>query len=78
MNLKFSAADPAFRVEVREFLRDRLPRDMAARAYAGFTPPPKQDLVDWNRILFEKGWAAPHWPVEHGGTGQASATTIAC
>ena len=69
MNLKFSAADHAFRAEVRRFLQDRLPRDMAARTFSGFTPPPKQDLADWNRILFEKGWAAPHWPVEYGGTG---------
>ncbi|MDB5550011.1 MAG: acyl-CoA dehydrogenase-like, partial [Tardiphaga sp.] len=29
----------------------------------------KQDLVDWTRILNTKGWAGPHWPVEHGGTG---------
>ncbi len=69
MNLEFGPADREFRDEVRQFLRERLPRDMAARAYAGFTPPPKDDLAQWNRILFEKGWAAPHWPVEYGGTG---------
>ena len=23
----------------------------------------------WQRILNDKGWAAPAWPVEHGGTG---------
>ena len=69
MNLEFSAEDHAFRAEVRQFLAEHLPRDMAARTYAGFTPPSKQDLADWNRILFQKGWAAPHWPVEYGGTG---------
>ena len=42
---------------------------MAARAHHGFTPPSKADLQRWNRILFDKGWAAPHWPVEYGGTG---------
>ena len=46
MNLEFSAEDRAFRAEVRQFLAERLPRDMAARTYAGFTPPSKQDLVD--------------------------------
>jgi pimeloyl-CoA dehydrogenase large subunit len=29
----------------------------------------KDDLVRWTRILAEKGWAVPHWPVEYGGTG---------
>lgn len=23
----------------------------------------------WQRILFEKGWGAPNWPIEYGGTG---------
>jgi alkylation response protein AidB-like acyl-CoA dehydrogenase len=23
----------------------------------------------WHRILLKKGWAAPNWPTEHGGTG---------
>ena len=69
MNLEFSAEDAAFRDEVRQFLREQLPRDMAARTYCGFTPPLRQDLKQWNRVLYEKGWAAPHWPIEHGGTG---------
>jgi alkylation response protein AidB-like acyl-CoA dehydrogenase len=69
MNFEFSAEDAAFRNEVRQFLREHLPARMAAREYHGFTPPRKEDLQQWNRILFEKGWAAPHWPVEYGGTG---------
>ena len=23
----------------------------------------------WHKILYEKGWVAPHWPKEVGGTG---------
>lgn len=69
MNFEFSAEDAAFRNEVRQFLHEHLPARMAAREYHGFTPPRKEDLQQWNRILFEKGWAAPHWPVEYGGTG---------
>lgn len=69
MNFEFSAEDAAFRTEVRQFLREHLPRQIAAREYYGFTPPRKEDLQQWNRTLFEKGWAAPHWPVEYGGTG---------
>ena len=22
----------------------------------------------WQKLLFDKGWAAPEWPVEYGGT----------
>ncbi len=69
MKLELSAADETFRQEVRAFLRERLPPDLSARAYHGFTPPLKEDLQRWNRILFEQGWAAPHWPVQYGGTG---------
>jgi alkylation response protein AidB-like acyl-CoA dehydrogenase len=69
MKLEFSPADEAFRQEVRAFLREHLPPALAARGYRAFTPPSKGDLQRWNRILFEKGWSAPHWPVEYGGTG---------
>lgn len=69
MNLEFNADDAAFRDEVRQFLREHLPASMAAREYQGFTPPLRDDLQQWNRVLYEKGWAAPHWPVQYGGTG---------
>ncbi len=29
----------------------------------------KQDVVAWQRILGERGWAAPHWPKAYGGAG---------
>jgi len=69
MKLELSAEDEAFRGEVRQFLRDHLPADMRARTYHGFAPPTQDDLQRWNRVLFDKGWAAPHWPVQYGGTG---------
>jgi len=28
-----------------------------------------ESAMRWQQILFEKGWVAPDWPVEHGGTG---------
>lgn len=69
MQFQYSAADEAFRQEVRTFLATHLPADMAHRHALGFHPAPKQDLLRWNRVLAERGWAAPHWPREHGGTG---------
>ena len=69
MEFSFSKADEAFRVEVRAFLAEHLPKDLAHRHYYGYHPVLKDDLQRWNRILHEKGWAAPHWPVEYGGPG---------
>lgn len=68
MNLKFSPEDEAFRKEVRAFVRASVPPDMARRTRQNVHPN-KADLKLWNRILHEKGWVAPHWPKEFGGTG---------
>ncbi len=69
MNLHLSPADEAFRAEVRAFLHDKLPADVARRSRIGMHPPHNDDRVWWNQVLNECGWAAPAWPVEHGGTG---------
>jgi pimeloyl-CoA dehydrogenase len=72
MDLSFTPAQLEFRDEVRRFIRERLPRDIRERLRLGH-PPRKQDTVTWQRILNEKGWAAPHWPRAFGGCelGQA-------
>ncbi|CAA2110342.1 acyl-CoA dehydrogenase family protein [Variovorax paradoxus] len=72
MNLEPTASQAAFRAEVRRFVKERLPTDIRERLRLGH-PPRKQDTVAWQRILHEKGWAAPHWPREYGGAelGQA-------
>ena len=70
MDMDFSPADAAFREEVRDFLAEKLPqhlRDGARRTPGVFVEP---DIgMEWHRILYEKGWVAPHWPKEDGGTG---------
>jgi pimeloyl-CoA dehydrogenase len=72
MNLEPTASQAAFRAEVRRFVKERLPTDIRERLRLGH-PPRKQDTVAWQRILHEKGWAAPHWPRKYGGAelGQA-------
>ena len=68
MDFTRDPADSAFREEVRAFLRDNLPEDMARRNLRGYHAT-KSDMQAWTRILHRKGWAAPAWPVEYGGTG---------
>lgn len=66
MDLDLTTEQRAFRDEVRTFIRSRLPAEIRERLRAGH-PPRKQDTVTWQRILNERGWAAPHWPRRYGG-----------
>lgn len=66
MNLDLTTEQSAFRDEVRAFIRARLPQDIRERLRQGYLPR-KQDTVRWQRILAERGWAAPHWPRAYGG-----------
>ncbi len=67
MDLTFTAAESAFREELREWLGANPPDP----------EPPREDGEDahyewrraWQRRLYDGGWAAPHWPVEYGGRG---------
>lgn len=69
MNLHLNPDLEKFRAEVRAFIKDNLPEDVAYRARKGVHPPNEEDRRLWNRILSEKGWAAPGWPKEYGGPG---------
>lgn len=68
MDFSLSNEEQSFRDEVRAFLTERLPEDIARRFARGYHVP-RDDLKRWQAILHEKGWSAPHWPVEYGGTG---------
>ncbi|MET0340680.1 MAG: acyl-CoA dehydrogenase family protein, partial [Polyangiales bacterium] len=68
MDLEFSKEELAFREEVRSFVTTKLPTDIRDKVDNG-QPLAKNDWVRWQKILFEKGWIAPNWPVEYGGTG---------
>jgi hypothetical protein len=68
MDLNYSAEELAFRDEVRSWLRANLPQDLREKVenYAHLS---KEDVMRWHRILAKKGWIAPAWPKEWGGTG---------
>ena len=68
MDLRFSDEDLALRAEVREFIRARLPADVHRKMVEGRALR-KDEIVQWQRVLNEKGWATPGWPREHGGPG---------
>ena len=66
MDLRFTPEDVAFRDEVRDFFRTEIPASIRAKVSEG-RPLAREDYVTSQRILNAKGWAVPHWPVEHGG-----------
>ena len=68
MKLQFSAADEAFRLEVRAFVKEHLPADIRRKVELGLRLE-HADYVTWFRILEARGWLTPGWPVEHGGPG---------
>jgi alkylation response protein AidB-like acyl-CoA dehydrogenase len=68
MDLEYSKEELAFRDEVRSFVEQKLPADIRTKMDHGL-PMAKEDFVRWQKILFERGWVAPNWPKEYGGTG---------
>ena len=68
MDLNYSAEELAFRDEVRTWLQQNLPADLREKV-ANYDHLSKDDLLRWHRTLAKKGWVAPAWPKEWGGTG---------
>jgi alkylation response protein AidB-like acyl-CoA dehydrogenase len=68
MDLNYTEADLAFRDEVRAFLESKLPADLRHKVRKHLRLS-REDYVRWHKILYEQGWVAPGWPVEHGGPG---------
>jgi alkylation response protein AidB-like acyl-CoA dehydrogenase len=68
MDLNYSAEETAFRDEVRGWLEHNLPDDLRSKVLE-YRELSKDDLRRWHQILARKGWVAPDWPVEWGGTG---------
>ncbi|NBU83028.1 MAG: acyl-CoA dehydrogenase [Sphingomonadaceae bacterium] len=64
----------AFQAEVRDWLSDHLTdelRDVATKSTSVFVDKPH--TLKWQAILHKKGWVAPTWPKELGGTGWSEA-----
>jgi alkylation response protein AidB-like acyl-CoA dehydrogenase len=70
VNIRFSEEHEAFREEVRAFLAESLTADLkAAQQSCPGIFLDYEHNIRWHRILFARGWIAPAWPVEYGGTG---------
>ena len=68
MDLEFSPEDLAFQQEARQFIAENYPDHLRGKQDEG-EELDKEDYLSWHRVLAKKGWIAPAWPVEYGGTG---------
>jgi alkylation response protein AidB-like acyl-CoA dehydrogenase len=57
-----------FSADVQDFIAKNLTPDLAKAASLGFGIS-RADGERWHKAVYNQGWIAPDWPVEHGGTG---------
>src|SRR5262249_15153325 len=67
MDLNYSTEELAFRDEVRSWLRSNLPDELRQKMES-YQELSKDDLMRWHKLLAKRGWVAPDWPQEWGGT----------
>jgi len=68
VDLNFTAEEQAFRRDVRRFIDENLPTEIRDKTRQG-SGIDRDDTLAWHKILYKKGWIAPEWPKEYGGTG---------
>jgi len=62
--------DSVFRNEVQAFLTESLTPEMKQAGELMTSVFADFDVaMDWHKVLYHKGWIAPDWPQEYGGTG---------
>ncbi|MBO9429524.1 acyl-CoA dehydrogenase family protein [Sulfitobacter sp. R18_1] len=66
MDLSYTDEERAFREEVRQFLAEKLPKELSEKVRRG-QELSKDDHERWHAILNEQGWLATNWPKEFGG-----------
>lgn len=68
MHFQFSSEDESFRQQVREFVHTHLTAEYSTDVRRWISPTMRIARA-WQHILADRGWGAPHWPVEYGGCG---------
>ncbi|HEX7935263.1 MAG TPA: acyl-CoA dehydrogenase family protein [Paraburkholderia sp.] len=57
----------SFRQEVRDFLQQKVPTEL--KGLPRSTRSPRQQVLRFQKLLHDHGWAAPYWAAGHGGNG---------
>ena len=68
MDLAFTPEEQQFRVDIRAWVRDQLPADIAHKVHNALQLS-REDMQRWGQILGKQGWLGHAWPKEFGGPG---------
>ena len=68
MDLAFTPEEQQFREDIRAWVRDNLPQDIAHKVHNSLHLT-REDMQRWAKILGKKGWLGYGWPKEFGGPG---------
>jgi len=69
VDINFSAQDLEFRDEVRQFFANEYKPTQVSPEGVKPEDDYKDAMIRWQKKLYAKGWIAPGWPKEYGGTG---------
>jgi len=58
----------SFRLELADFMSLHCPESLRKKVRSN-QKIVRSDYSEWQKILYEKKWSAPNWPVSEGGTG---------
>src|SRR6476646_5087394 len=68
MDLAFTPEEQKFREDIRAWVRENLPQDIAHKVHNALHLT-RDDMQRWAKILGKKGWLGYGWPKHFGGTG---------
>jgi len=68
MDLNFTAEELAFRQDIKQWVLENLPADIAHKVHNSLRLT-RDDMQRWAKILGKKGWLGWGWPQQFGGPG---------
>lgn len=68
MDLNFTPEEQAFRLQIRQWVAENLPKDISHKVHNALRLS-RDDLQRWAKILGAKGWLGWGWPKAFGGPG---------
>jgi alkylation response protein AidB-like acyl-CoA dehydrogenase len=71
VDFRYSAGEERFRLELRHWLDEHLPRHFAPGELSEELDPDARfdKMLGWHRAMHAGGWVGIHWPREYGGRG---------
>ena len=70
MDFNFTPEEEAFRQELRQWIKENLPRDYDPERFEAYDANARFEFQRaWQKKAHDRGWVGIHWPKEYGGRG---------